>query len=437
MIQQDHLQIFDLTLNVWAPLFVGNGSSYTKKEYMYNTRNGKVSFLDEQKFFSFLVEHDLVDKYGQFMLSEQSNLWAFLTKDCGISDAELKTLTRYQIEVGDALDAEHSLKEIHAFQRDAQGHAYIPGSSIKGALRTAWLLSAVLADRSTGHSLAQNRRATFPEEKYVNQLHLRTLKDESIASDAVNSIFRGIQVSDSAPIPDAQMVLVGKFDALVNGSFAKGSNRGMHLQGEHPIAHFLCFSPEKQSLIWTVNLLNDAARQVVFPVLESAKEIPLHELTLPVSEVRTFPAISAEELIRSGRSRSETRAKIAFLSPCAFKQSGRYTIFPQETLLLQSLIAHWNAAFPEYALIDSDALQALQQGLHIVDYNLHTTRYLLKETRIPAFQGNVTIEARLAPPLLELWNALLSFASHGGVGIKTTLGMGGAATDFYKKTPVI
>ena len=207
----------------------------------------------------------------------------------------------------------------------------------------------------------------------------------------------------------------------------------MHLQGEHPIAHFLCFSPEKQSLIWTVNLLNDAARQVVFPVLESAKEIPLHELTLPVSEVRIFPAVSSEELIRSGRSHSETRAKIAFLSPCAFKQSGRYTIFPQETLLLQSLIAHWNAAFPEYALIDSDALQALQQGLHIVDYNLHTTRYLLKETRIPAFQGNVTIEARLAPPLLELWNALLSFAPYGGIGIKTTLGMGGTMVSFQSR----
>lgn len=217
MIQQDHLQIFDLTLNVWAPLFVGNGSSYTKKEYMYNTRNGKVSFLDEQKFFSFLVEHDLVDRYGQFMLSEQSNLWAFLSKDCGISDAELKTLTRYQIEVGDALDAEHSLKEIHAFQRNAQGHAYIPGSSIKGALRTAWLLSAVLADRSTGHSLAPNRRATFPEEKYVNQLRLRTLKDGSIAPDAVNSIFRGIQVSDSLPIPDNCMMLAGKTDSATDG----------------------------------------------------------------------------------------------------------------------------------------------------------------------------------------------------------------------------
>lgn len=229
MIQQDHLQIFDLTLNVWAPLFVGNGSSYTKKEYMYNTRNGKVSFLDEQKFFSFLVEHDLVDKYGQFMLSEQSNLWAFLSKDCGISDAELKTLTRYQIEVGDALDAEHSLKEIHAFQRDAQGHAYIPGSSIKGALRTAWLLSAVLADRSTGHSLAPNRRAAFPEEKYVNQLHLRLQEDGSIASDAVNSLFRGVQVSDSTPIQNERMALCGKFDVLPDGSFPKNSKKGIPL----------------------------------------------------------------------------------------------------------------------------------------------------------------------------------------------------------------
>ena len=201
----------------------------------------------------------------------------------------------------------------------------------------------------------------------------------------------------------------------------------LHLQGEHPIAHFLHFSPEKQALVWTVSLLNEAVRQSVSPLLTSVKEIPLHELTLPVAEVRVSPAVSAAELIRFGRSCGENRAKLVFLSPCAFKQSGRYAIFPQEALLLQSLTAHWNTAFPEYALTDDDALLALQQGLHIVDYNLRTTRYPLKETRIPSFQGSVTVEAHLAPPLLELWNALLSFAPYGGVGIKTTLGMGGTA----------
>ena len=51
----------------------------------------------------------------------------------------------------------------------------------------------------------------------------------------------------------------------------------LHLQGEHPIAHFLHFSPEKQALIWTVNLLNETVRQSVSPLLTSVKEIPLHE----------------------------------------------------------------------------------------------------------------------------------------------------------------
>ena len=65
----------------------------------------------------------------------------------------------------------------------------------------------------------------------------------------------------------------------------------MHLQGEHPIAHLLCFSLEKQSLIWTVNLLNDAARQVVFPVLESAKEIPLQEQSSHKTVFAKVPAM--------------------------------------------------------------------------------------------------------------------------------------------------
>lgn len=231
MIQQDHLQIFDLILNVWSPLFIGDGRTYTKKEYLYNPRNGKASFLDEQKFFTFLAERELIDRYTQFMLSDQPDLWAFLTKDCGVSDADLKALTRYRIEVGDAADLDRvsSTKDLHTFQRDAHGRAYIPGSSLKGALRTVWLLQAVRADQSTGHSLASGDDAAFPEEKYVNQLHLLLQKNGSIASDAVNSLFRGVQVSDSKPIQNERMALCGKFDALPNGSFTKGSKKGLPL----------------------------------------------------------------------------------------------------------------------------------------------------------------------------------------------------------------
>ncbi len=228
MKQQDHLQIFDLTLNVRSPLFIGDGRTYTKKEYLYNSRSGKASFLDEQKFFTLLTDRGLVDQYTQFMLSDQSDLWAFLTKDCGIPNTKLTTLTRYAIEVGDTSDLDR-VNCLHTFQRDAYGKAYIPGSSLKGALRTVWLLQAVRADRSTGHSLASDDNAAFPEEQYVNQLHLRLQEDGSIASDAVNSLFRGVQVSDSKPIPNEQMALCGKFDVLPDGSFPKNSKKGIPL----------------------------------------------------------------------------------------------------------------------------------------------------------------------------------------------------------------
>lgn len=231
MKQQDHLQIFDLYLKVRSPLFIGDGRTYTKKEYLYYTRNGRASLLDEQKFFTFLAERGLIDQYTQFMLSDQSNLLDFLTKDCGIPNTELKTLTRYQIEAGDAVDPKRAnpQKDLYTFRRDAYGSAYIPGSSLKGALRTAWLLQAVLADRSTGHRLASDDNAAFPEENYVNQLRLVLQKDGSIDPNAVNSLFRGVQVSDSTPIPNERMALCGKFDALVNGSFTKGSKNGIPL----------------------------------------------------------------------------------------------------------------------------------------------------------------------------------------------------------------
>ena len=106
-------------------------------------------------------------------------------------------------------------------------------------------------------------------------------------------------------------------------------------------------------------------------------------------------------------------------------------IYPREELLIQSLVNRWNECFPEYTLSDDEALAELQSGIHIVDYRLRTCRYRLKGASIPAFVGDIMIEAKLPLVLRDVWNSLLCFAKYRGVGIKTTLGMGGAeiATD--------
>ncbi len=82
-----------------------------------------------------------------------------------------------------------------------------------------------------------------------------------------------------------------------------------------------------------------------------------------------------QHLLKCGESLSNVQLfPIHFLTPTTFKQDKRYVIFPQESLILQSLISRWNVSFPEAPMDDEDAFQALLRGIHIVDYNLHTTR---------------------------------------------------------------
>ncbi len=125
---------------------------------------------------------------------------------------------------------------------------------------------------------------------------------------------------------------------------------------------------------------------------------------------------------------SSCRVTLEMLSPASFKQSGRYVIYPQERLILQSLIAKWNLTYPLYPLEDEDALGLMEAGLHIVDYRLRTTRYSIKGTKIPGFVGSVTLESRLPEPMEQIWKLLVLFAPFCGLGIKTTLGMGGVIT---------
>ena len=154
-----------------------------------------------------------------------------------------------------------------------------------------------------------------------------------------------------------------------------------------------------------------------------------HGAPLQMEPLGSHSVENGLQLLLAAREEPASRTRLWFRTPCAFKQAGRYAIYPQEFLLLQSLVLHWNTAFPDCQLNDPDALDAILRGLHILDYNLHTVSYPIKNTRIPGFVGSAVVEARLALPLLELWNALLSFAPYGGIGIKTTLGMGGVSVE--------
>ena len=63
---------------------------------------------------------------------------------------------------------------------------------------------------------SRKREKEIPEGRYLNLLELRT-RDGKVVDDAVNSIMRGVQISDSLPVPDSQMMLSKKMDVNQDG----------------------------------------------------------------------------------------------------------------------------------------------------------------------------------------------------------------------------
>lgn len=211
--KESFLEVYDLTLTTRTPLFVGSGEKYTKNQYVYNNA---VILLDEEAFFHALVEKGYIDDYESFMQGQNGDLRRFL------NDHHLMTNKRVQDNlISRIIKTEANFKpgDLYLFQRNANG-AYVPGSSVKGALRTVWLMNRVLEDKRP-HTLppansAKSTKIDFPEKDYVNLLSLRKDENGAIADDMVNSIFRGISVSDSRPIPDK--IFIGKkYDVSQSG----------------------------------------------------------------------------------------------------------------------------------------------------------------------------------------------------------------------------
>lgn len=215
MIREGHLSVYDLTLTVRAPLFIGNGQKLGKIDYLYDGRNERLTVLDVGKLLQFLLEKNLADSYEQFILSGQTNMYTFLKNICALSYGEIQKLGLYQVRTSGALSEVRSLKEIKQFIRTRDNQVYVPGSSVKGALRTALLLNPVL-QTEPGPEEHLQFKFKLDEKRYVNTLnYLHSTKN--MTGDMTSSVLQGIRISDSSPVSNNCIVLASKADASIDG----------------------------------------------------------------------------------------------------------------------------------------------------------------------------------------------------------------------------
>lgn len=213
------LDAYKIVVSTKSPVFIGSGEKMNKKEYVYLKTERKVLIPDLIKMVQGLSKAGKLDSYENYLLGPNSNLYDFFHRN-GINETEYKTWMRYSIDCGNEVETQ---KEIFLFSKDAHGNPYIPGSSLKGAIRTALLGWSLLNDKRNTKDivdaiwrtkLSEISPDTFLSEnaKDLETCVIETLSRNGNEENAVTNIMAGIRISDSHPLSSENLVLCQKID---------------------------------------------------------------------------------------------------------------------------------------------------------------------------------------------------------------------------------
>ena len=200
----------------------------------------------------------------------------------------------------------------------------------------------------------------------------------------------------------------------------------LHRTGAHPYSQYVL--TEGNDIRWTVNALSEEAeRMIIRPLKEHLlKDIYLEhrEETLSVTDIQE-ESISYDELVQKYYFGTGSKfLTIQFLTPTAFKQAGKYCIFPTGRLIFQSLMMRYDAGSESTRIFSDELLEEFEQYTEITDYRLQSVRYSMEGVRIPSFIGRCTFRFHGPQQFANTAHMLAQFGKYSGIGIKTGMGMG-------------
>lgn len=132
---------YKITLQTLGPVHIGSGETLTKTDFIFNINNEHVQFINKRKLIKFLQEKNLITQYTKYLMNNtasRANLFFFF-KDHRIHPREWNHIVSYEV-MAYRRTAKKYINEINEFVKDGRNDMYIPGSSLKGVLRSIFAL---------------------------------------------------------------------------------------------------------------------------------------------------------------------------------------------------------------------------------------------------------------------------------------------------------
>lgn len=196
------------------------------------------------------------------------------------------------------------------------------------------------------------------------------------------------------------------------------------------VPYSISTSLDEETITFTISLLDREAEKVFSDLLLDNQLVSFcleafPEDTFNILSKRT-ENLSKEELAKvfyNGES-DNGKFKIYFQTPTSFKSNGKYVMYPDLRLLLQSLMRQYNCFFEGTQIIDRSLLDELLKHVYVSSYQLNSFHYPIHKVRIPAFLGHMSVICKGNKTLANYLEVLLKIGEYTGVGIKTSMGMG-------------
>jgi len=177
-------------LQVITPVHIGNGLKYGPQEfYTGKTKDGKKIFgrVDVSRFYSNL-DDDLRDKFIHNLSTPEFRL---------DSIKEFKRTARKSVRYKGFLKTDSSeVKEVSEHIKTLD-ELYIPGSSIKGSIRTALLYEHLSGDELNKISQAVSRKRQRDLKNIIDSFFASDGRDAAKKNAAKKSIMRFLEVTDT------------------------------------------------------------------------------------------------------------------------------------------------------------------------------------------------------------------------------------------------
>lgn len=197
-----------IKLNIITPVFIGSGEDYYPQDFFID-EDDRFYFIDRERFLKTIEKKGLFEEFLQ-VSGDIGRLLGFI--DDNFEKSAAKDVVDVEKEVADELFETYS-RPIKAFIKDGYYFKpYIPGSSLKGAIRTA-ILDYKLWQHANDNSLKNIIRKidkTGCDNKKLNFLYkeLETIifcnenrnRQNKLQYDAKKDILKALFVEDLKPI---------------------------------------------------------------------------------------------------------------------------------------------------------------------------------------------------------------------------------------------